>query len=147
MAPHAEELSRAISQIDLTPMQAKDTLPEYGPRYSKDDLLKLRPNTNDGHIDTPDFMFDGTKTPASPPAPPPPTPADKLNGVGQGDNSEGGPVLPGGEAKTKKKNKKSSGENKKNPATGFEGLCWLPSFAGLMLKYIPRILCRPSYDP
>ena len=126
MALPPDELSRRISQIDLTAMKAKDTLPEYGPRYSKDDLLKLRPETHDGHVDALDLMLDGVKTPTSPPAPPPSTPADKLNEVGQGNDDEEVQAPPSGEVKKKKKkSKKSSGANKKAPATGFERLCWL----------------------
>lgn len=131
MTPHPEELSRRISQIDLTSMQTKDTLPEYGPRYSKDELIKLRSETHDGQVDSPVLMYEGVKTPASPltvPVPPS-TPVDKLNGDGGqaghgGGNGDGGLTIAAGEAEKKK----TKGRGASKVATGFEGLCPLYPF-------------------
>lgn len=126
MAPHAEELSRKISQIDLTSIRStKDTLPEFGPADPKNEMLKLRQETHDGHVDTPDYKYEGVMTPGSLPAAPPTTPADKTPG-GQTEEEDGGLAL----LDRKKKKKSGSGgggKSKKTPATGFEGLCRLPN--------------------
>lgn len=123
-APHPEELSRKMSEIDLTSIHStKDVLPEYRPVYSREELLNLRQETHDGQIDTPDLKHAGVMTPVSPPNAPPSTPADNPPGPTQGDEEDKGLLVGSGEGKKKKKKKSSgAGKNKKTPPTGFEGL-------------------------
>jgi hypothetical protein len=122
MAPHPEQLSCRISEIDLTSRGTKDTLPEYGPVYSRDELFNLRSEIQgDQYADTTYFKFDGVHTPPSPshPAVPPTTPADNV----PDDMEEGGGTL--AQAAVEKRIKKKSGGSRKSKSgsTGFEGLC------------------------
>lgn len=128
LAPCPDHLSRRISEIDLSSRGPKDVLPEYGPRYSRDQLLNPRSET-DSHVDVPGFKFDGIMTPpsVSHPAVPPSTPA---NHTPEGDSEVEGEdrslTIPNGEGKKKRKKKKKkscSGKSKAAPVTGFEGSC------------------------
>ncbi len=129
--PNPEALSRRISEIDLTARGPKDTLPEYGPRYSPAVLLKLRSANHDGSVETPDFKLDGVMTPPSisHPAVPPTTPTHHMTPTQHMSESdaeredEGLALLEEEKKKKKKKKKKSSGAGKSKKAiTGFEGL-------------------------
>jgi hypothetical protein len=117
-ADHAEKLSRAISEIDLTSIRHPiDTLPEYGPTYSKDELLSLRPEMQGAHTG----MAEGNTTSPGPPVPPAPTPEHPANASEdtQLEVKDANVVLPPAEPAKKK----SSEKNKKAAPTGFEGLC------------------------
>jgi hypothetical protein len=136
--PQAEDISRALSELDLNTLHTPPTtITTPGPHYSKDDLLSLRSNVNlDKQVTKADLesigvpTASGAKTPsiAECPAPPPPTPATPQNASDEalsGTVAEvnGTATAEDGVAKKKKK-KKSSGINKKqkvNP-TGFEGM-------------------------
>lgn len=144
-SPSAEVfLSKAVSQIDLNKalegvkaLDGEQAPSSTGLTYTRDTLLNLRPRseskTRVEHVEVTETpsVGEGIMTPPynDSPAPPPPTPATPVNEVDHVDpegsqpnvqstvNDSVGPV----EA-TKKKKKKSSGKNKKAPATGFEGL-------------------------
>lgn len=115
-----EELSRRISEIDLTNLRRRaDTENGNPPRYSQAELLKLRPiEKNGGHAATEEIVdiVDGTETPIAIPAPPPPTPNVRIASPDDITRAIQEPAEP-----IKKKNKKSSGKNKKATPTGFEG--------------------------
>jgi hypothetical protein len=119
---HPEELSRRISEIDLTNLRRRaDTATSNPPRYTQADLLKLRPSEKDGAHFTAAEFTEGITTPTDFPAPPPPTPdhlgsADDHESVDDNSHAVQAPV----EA-AKKKKKKSGGKNKKAASTGFEG--------------------------
>lgn len=151
LAPHPEQLSRRISEIDLTSRGPKDILPEYGPRYSRSQLLSLRSETQDGCVDTPGFKFDGVMTPpsVSHPAVPPSTPADHTpEGDSDFEEEDGGLTMPEGEQKKKKKKKKSSGAGKsKKGITGFEGLCQHFPILKVMLKVSTEFYADPPVTP
>lgn len=126
-AEHAEELSRAISEVNLTSTRHPiDALPEYGPVHSRDEMLSLRFKKQDEHLEHVE-MAEGMTTPPGPPAPPAPTPEslDTALEDTQLEERDANAVLPSTELakKKKKKNKKSSGKNRKPAPTGFEGLC------------------------
>jgi hypothetical protein len=125
---HPEELSRRISEIDLTSVRHRaDTQTGDRPRYTPEELLQLRP-AHEPHGDDQHTVATGVKTPADVPAPPPPTPnhgpgtpEEKLTGAKlNGD-------IPQEDQPKKKKKKKRSGRNKKPAPTGFEGLCNFPA--------------------
>src|ERR1700709_1745434 len=76
---HPEELSRRISEIDLTNLRRRaDTATGNPPRYTQADLLKLRPSEMNGAYFTTTEPAEGITTPTDFPAPPPPTPDDHL---------------------------------------------------------------------
>ena len=129
--PHPEELSRRISEIDLThqrsytltsesaePVADTTTLEDAAPanlRYSREELLQLAP--------------EGVASPAQPNPPPstpielPLTPPDETGETqlaGQNQNVQA-PAHP-----AKKKKKSGGGKNKKAAPTGFEGLFHTP---------------------
>lgn len=117
LAIQPEELSRRISEIDLTNLRRRaDTVTGNPPRYTQAELLGLRTENNGVHAPLPEFL-EGIKTPNAPP-PPPPTPAS--GGQGSPASGDSGSIQPVAEPK-KKKNKRSSGKNKKPAPTGFEG--------------------------
>jgi hypothetical protein len=121
--PHPEELSRRISEIDLTNLRRQtDTETGNPPRYSQTELLKLRPTEKNGASITAAEIAEGMKTPHDFPAPPPPTPDDHPATPDDDDNSLA-VQAPAEAAKKKKKKKRSSGKNKKGKVapTGFEG--------------------------
>jgi hypothetical protein len=132
-ALQADELSRRISEIDLTNQRRRtDTITSTAStstssgggvslsaptsnlgsstcRYSREQLLRLAPS--------------GVATPLIP-NPPPTTPTDLPLTPPSDDQLA---VLPAGNAPpqpaAKKKKKKSSGKNRKAPPSGFEGTC------------------------
>ncbi|ATZ55805.1 hypothetical protein BCIN_12g03630 [Botrytis cinerea B05.10] len=88
MAPHSvgpepEELSRAISELDLTVLRGVDGATDesdikMGKRYTRDQLLSIRSKSSSSdderiHINIPEIAT-GVKTPPAPPRVPPPTP-------------------------------------------------------------------------
>ncbi|TVY62330.1 Argonaute-binding protein [Lachnellula suecica] len=134
-APRAEDISRAISDLDLNGLRERSgNVPgraENGLRYTKEELLSIR---STGKVEPDGDTPAGFTTPPDLPLPnaPPPTPASPPDGsalVPNGPNGElngglNGAVGAVGEngVPAKKKKKKSSGINKKlkvNP-TGFE---------------------------
>lgn len=137
---HPDELSRRISEIDLTNLRRRsDTLTGNPPRYTQDQLLAYRPDKKDGAQATVLEMAEGLKTPPNVPAPPPPTPSnhpgsppnedapdghehakdgDNENDAEADDEATGDAIA--GEAKKKKK-KKRGGRKKHAAPTGFEG--------------------------
>jgi hypothetical protein len=155
MTPHAEdplhpeELSRRISEIDLTNLRrCAENETGNPPRYTQAQLLAFRPTERD----------EGVKTPTSVPAPPPPTPSnhpgslavhDTLNSRELADDdinaAEADDEGTGDEPKKKKKKKKSGrGEKKQGAPTGFEGE-HSAGFSISVLTFASRVLCRPSY--
>jgi hypothetical protein len=150
LAPCPDHLSRRISEIDLNSRGPRDVLPEYGPRYSRSQLLNLRSET-DGRVDTTDFKFDGVMTPPSVSHPdvPPSTPADlTLEGDCEAEEEHGGQTIPNGEEKKKKKKKKSrAGKSKTAPVTGFEGLCQRFPFVKVMLKALAEFYADAPITP
>lgn len=143
MAPHAEEvihpeeLSRRISEIDLTNLRRRaDTVTGNPPRYTPTELLQIRPSKSD-ESNVPTFeLAEGMKTPNTVPKPPPPTPnnhpgspaaLDLHEDVEPGQNAITVGELAVDGVKKKKKKSKSKGGKKKAPApTGFEG--WPTTF-------------------
>jgi hypothetical protein len=144
--PQAEDISRALSELDLNALHAPTTTTtistpekaEQGLHYSKDDLLNLRSNANNlaEQVTKADLesigvpTASGAKTPSNAecPAPPPPTPATPQEASDEAPNGTvgelNGTAAAEDGAPKKKKKKKSSGVNKKpkvNP-TGFEGM-------------------------
>lgn len=127
---HPEELSRRISQIDLTSLRhrANTQIENVPPRYSSEELLRLRSQheCHDAHA----AIVEGLKTPPDVPAPPANTPAYRPATPEQHPTElQQKGALPqtldvNGEG-TKKKKKKSSGKNKKAAPTGFEGLLFV----------------------
>src|SRR5271168_2439251 len=116
-----EELTRAISEIDLTSLHP---LVGSGQHYYHEELLSLMPDS-DNHEEqasVSEVNSEGIKTPPNCPAPPPPTP-DHPGTPEETHLTKDVPdaVLPSLEEKKKKKKKKSSRRNKKPPPTGFEG--------------------------
>lgn len=88
MAPHSvgpepEELSRAISELDLTALRGVDGATDENDikkskRYTRDQLLSIRSKSSSSDdsgicINVPEIAT-GTKTPPAPPRVPPPTP-------------------------------------------------------------------------
>lgn len=132
-------LSRTISELDLTrALDAARIQAETGMRYTAEQILEWRPKPEKisgetvvvEEVGSP--LHEGVMTPPNLvcPKPPPPTPATygKTATVKFDDVDEAPSVpdttlapLPNGEA-PKKKRKKSSGKNRKPPATGFEGI-------------------------
>ena len=131
-SPEDGELSRAVSYLDLNEALTASQNECEGPRYSKDELLRLRPEIekHPEHVEVAEIDLDGVMTPPSQtcPGPPPPTPED-ANKLAAASNGEGAIAAnnvelvtgEGPKKKKKKKKNKSSGEKKKAPATGFEG--------------------------
>ena len=143
-----EELSRRISEIDLTNIRRRSDTSDsmLGPRYQTEDLIRLRPIDALALADGNDFYQEGVKTPPQTRAPPstPAVPASPANApVKASPTINGGieaaiPELDENEdatsaqpaaniglaiepAKKKKRSKKSSGKDKLPPASGFEG--------------------------
>jgi hypothetical protein len=132
---HPEELSRRISQIDLTSLRHRTNTQTENvpPHYSSEELLRLRPRHeyHDAHA----AIVEGLKTPPDVPAPPANTPAYRPATPEQHPTElQQKGALPqalevnGEETKKKKKNKKSSEKNKKAAPTGFEGLLFVCSW-------------------
>jgi hypothetical protein len=115
---HADELSRRISELDLTSLRRPTVTHESGPRYTAEELLNLRPDHEDHHDHL--AALEGIKTPPEV-HPPPPTPHHEPNAPDQplADVEKSADAAP--EVPIKKKKKKSSGKNKKPAPTGFEG--------------------------
>jgi hypothetical protein len=129
-SPEDDELSRAVSSLDLNEALTASQNERKGPRYSKDELLSLQPEIekHPEHVEVAEIGSDGVMTPPSQacPRPPPPTPEDanKLAAASNGEDviaADNVELVAGEEPKEKKKSK-GSGKNKKAPATGFEGL-------------------------
>jgi len=143
---HAEELSRRISEIDLTSIRRRSDTSDslLGPRYQQDDLIRLRPIDALALEQGNEFYQEGVKTPPPTRAPPstPAVPASPANaavkdsptinggveaGIPELDEIEGTigaqPADTGiaVEPAKKKKNKKGSGKNRLPPVSGFEG--------------------------
>jgi hypothetical protein len=117
---HPDELSRRISEIDLTSLRSRPgTQSEKQRGYTAEELLQLRSENHDDQAAT----VEGLKTPPEVPAPPPsphhePTTLDEPPA-----DTDTEPLAdaPREEKSKKKKKKKSSGKNKKPSPTGFEG--------------------------
>ncbi|PQE10219.1 Argonaute subunit Arb1 protein [Rutstroemia sp. NJR-2017a WRK4] len=151
MAPHSvgpepEELSRAISELDLTTLRGTDGTadeaePGNGPRYTRDQLLGIRSKSSpvDVVINLADVATSGARTPPVHTTAPPPTPehpsaapaSQPSTTSEQPKKEEGAADEPtpqtdmadegaAEEEPKKKKKKKSSGKNKKPAPTGFE---------------------------
>lgn len=83
VGPEPEELSRAISELDLTALRGVDGASDEtgikdGKRYTRDQLLTIRSKSNSSEdlgifINVPEIAT-GIKTPPAPPRVPPPTP-------------------------------------------------------------------------
>lgn len=101
MAPHSvgpepEELSRAISELDLASLRGGDgTIDEnddkQSKRYTRDQLLSLKSKSNSSDdlgicIKFPEIAT-GTKTPPAPPRVPPPTPNHSTATPGSGSST------------------------------------------------------------
>jgi hypothetical protein len=149
MAPHSvgpepEELSRAISELDLTTLRGTDGTadeaePGNGRRYTRDQLLGIRSKSSqvDVVINLADIAG-GTRTPPVHTTAPPPTPEhpsaapvsqpcttfEQPKEEGAADEPTPQADIPNEgaaeEEPKKKKKKKSSGKNKKPAPTGFE---------------------------
>jgi hypothetical protein len=134
--PQDEELSRAVSSLDLNAaLTASQNEPRNG-RYTKEELLSLRPEESgdvEKHVEQVGVAkvgSDGVTTPPTRicPNPPPPTPEVITGSPTAPPNLTGGQLIKDEEyglrvagEEPKKATKKSSGKNK-NAATGFEGL-------------------------
>lgn len=129
--PDGVPLSRAISNVDLNAaLEAVQTQVDTGLRYTKDTLFALRPKSqtekNVDHVEVTEVTSspdgEGLMTPPglTCPKPPPPTPATPENRV-QAAGTESAKTNVNVAEVAPKKKKKSSGKNKKAPATGFEG--------------------------
>ena len=119
---HADELSRRISNLDLTSLRRQSiATSEHGQRYTTEELHHLGPDA-EGH-NTHAAAYHGIKTPPEVPAPPPSPHND--NSASDGaladvDTNTDGPAKQA--AKRKKKKKKSAKSKTKRPVpTGFEG--------------------------
>ncbi|KAM3069454.1 hypothetical protein ACMFMG_005559 [Clarireedia jacksonii] len=145
VGPEPEELSRAISELDLTTLRGTDGAADEvelgnGPRYTRDQLLNIRSKTSqmDVSIDLAEIA-NGTRTPPVHTKAPPPTPEhpsdtpvsqpyttskDPKDEVGAANGPGAQGDMPdeklAEEEPKKKKKKKSSGKNKKAAPTGFE---------------------------
>ena len=159
MALHPEQLSRRISEIDLTSRGPRNVLPEFRPVYSNDELHSLRYGNHDGAVPVPDVKFDGVLTPPSVSHPnvPPASPADHSSnndgsiddeGRGSGDNGNEGLVMSTGQTKKprKKKNKRGSKKTLK-VITGFEGLCQVWPNSVLCLVVSTEFYADPPVTP
>jgi hypothetical protein len=150
MAPHSvgpepEELSRAISELDLTTLRGTDGTadevePGNGPRYTRDQLLDIGSKSTQvdvvinlaeiasGAITPPVHTKAPPPTPEHPSVTPVPQPCTTSE---QPEKEEGAADEPAPQADMpdegaaeeepkKRKKKKSSGKNKKPAPTGFE---------------------------
>jgi hypothetical protein len=123
---HPHELSRRISEIDLTTLRGRSDTPfEKEPHYTGDELTDLRHNEKYyfGHA----TAIEGLKTPPEIPAPPS-TPHHESGSPDLCSEDKAAAEAPVKEGtKNKKKKKKSSKKNKKPSPTGFEGALPLAS--------------------
>jgi hypothetical protein len=116
---HPDELSRRISEIDLTSLRRRPgTQSEKHRGYTAEELLELRSENHDDQATT----AEGLKTPPEVPAPPPsphhePTTLDEP----PADTEQLADAPREEQSKKKKQKKKSSGKNKKPSPTGYEG--------------------------
>ncbi|KIN00370.1 hypothetical protein OIDMADRAFT_164780 [Oidiodendron maius Zn] len=120
-AVHADELSRRISNLDLTSLRQQSiATSEHGQSYTTEELHHLGPD-GEGH-NTHAAAYHGIKTPPEVPAPPPSPHND--NSASDGaladvDTNTDGPAKQA--AKKKKKKKKGAKSKSKRPVpTGFE---------------------------
>ena len=128
MENHAAELTRAISELDLNTLVPR-AVANNGQRYSKEQLLSLRPavEKHEEHVEHVEFVDSesGVVTPIDQhPRAPPPTPeqwSQTPDDSRVDEDGMDGDVDEGGEPKKKKK-KKRSGKTKKPNPTGFEGI-------------------------
>jgi hypothetical protein len=127
MENHAAELTRAISELDLNSMVPR-AVAQNGQRYSKEQLLSLRPpvEKHEEHAEHVEFADgqSGVVTPVDQHLrAPPPTPEQWSRTPGDSKAEEDGAdgdVEEGQEPKKKNKKKRSEKSKTANP-TGFEG--------------------------
>lgn len=140
---HPGELSRRISELDVTTLNRPSAEPEGGPRYTVDELNGLRPNQENHNGNR--TLNRGALTPPEVPAPPPsPHNEASASDGALADVDTNGTSLDADLAKKKKK--KKSGKNKKPNPTGFEGQLLLTYLHARFLT-IYRVLCRYSNHP
>jgi hypothetical protein len=128
--PQETTLHREISELDLNEkLVSVQAQQGHGPRYTQDELLALRSETekHSEHVEIAEL--NGVKTPPylTCPAPPPPTPASPESSLtptqnGHLDSAGANGALSPIAGAPPKKMEKSSGKTKKPAPTGFEGM-------------------------